>query len=559
MPFARLFPGGLLEGIKRLDVQHGRPKKELRRRDTVVPIAITSVTLFCMWGLAYGLLDIMNYHVKVAMGIGREKAAILAAGYYGAYIPGALLIGGPLVKRCGYRVAMVLGLFGLALGDFFMSIGAQNCSLAGMVAAMFVIGLGVSTLERSANPYAVNCGPRTQATLRILIAQAWAGIGTVIAPFLANAFVFNPDSSSLPPIADPLRPGKCLMPADNEGASCANLGSVIVFYRALGGCIFGLMLAVAVVFFRTTWVPEVDVPASPPVTCGWRKWDHPLFSWKYARIWWGVAANFVNIGCQVTFAQFFLEHMKVNACASDRWAALCMSFAQVAFVLGRFAAAGLVTAPRLFKPRYVLATFVAGAVATAAAGTAVTGTAAISLAVMVMFFEAPSFPMIFESATAAFDEWTPTCETLMIVSISGGALQPPLMAQLVEAVRISTGWWLTAACFVLVWTYPLATNLIPSFRRTLDAAEIVGDDDDDDHNNGDSDRSSRGRPATRRRNSAKLESGGPLVSISTPPFWRAQSQNSSTLEGVEPSFHPPAARPLRGYIHAGPATPGLAY
>lgn len=463
-----------MEGIKRLDVQHGLPKRELRKRETVLPIAIASISLFCMWGLAYGLLDIMNYHVKVAMGIGREKAAILAAGYYMAYIPGALLIGGPLVKSCGYRVTMVLGLFGLGLGDLFMSLGAQSCSLAGMVAAMFVIGLGVSVLERSANPYAVNCGPRTQATLRILIAQAWAGIGTVVAPFLANAFVFNPDTSSQAPSPDPLRPGKCLMPTTNQGASCANLGSVITFYRALGGCIFALMAVVAIIFFRTAWVPEVEVPSSPPTTCGWKVWKHPLVSVRYARIWWGVAANFVNLGCQVTFAQFFIEHMKINACASDKWAAVCMSFAQIAFVMGRFAAAGLVTCPKIFKPRYVLVCFIAGAVATTAAGTAITGTSAIVIAVMVMFFEAPSFPMVFESATAAFDEWTPTCETLMIVSISGGALQPPLMAQLVESVRISKAWWLTAICFFLVFTYPVATNLIPSFRRALDGAQIGG-------------------------------------------------------------------------------------
>ncbi|OAG36773.1 hypothetical protein AYO21_09046 [Fonsecaea monophora] len=466
--------GPVLERIKRLDVQYNKPTKELRGRDTILPIALTSIFIFFMWGLAYGLLDIMNYHVKVAMGIGRQKAAILAAGYYSAYIPGALLIGGPLVKKGGYRIAMTLGLCVLALGNEFMSIGASHCSLAGMVAAHFVIGLGVSTLERSANPYAVNCGPRRQAALRILMAQAWAGIGTVVAPFLANAFVFNPDTSTARPAPDPLRPGRCQMPT-MQSASCANLGSVITFYRALGACVFALTIFVAILFFRTNWFPEVDVPISAPVDCGWKKWKHPLVSRRFARIWWGVAANFVNLGCQVTFAQFFIEHMKVNACASDRWAAYYMSLAQTAFVIGRFAAAGLVTAPRIFKPRYVLMCFMAGAVATTAAGTGITANAAIAVAIMVMFFEAPSFPMIFESATASFEEWTPTCETLMIVSISGGALQPALMGQLVESVRISRAWWLTASCFLLVFSYPVATNLIPSFKRALDQAEIGPD------------------------------------------------------------------------------------
>ena len=163
--------------------------------------------------------------------------------------------------------------------------------------------------------------------------------------------------------------------------------------------------------------------------------------------------------------------MKVNACESDKGAAQMMSLAQGAFVLGRFAAAGLVAMPRVFKPRYVLLCFIAGAVATVGAGTSIMAGAAIAVAVMVMFFEAPSFPMIFESATAGFEDWKPTCETLMIISISGGALQPALMGQLVEKVAISKAWWLTAACFLLVLSYPLAINLVPSFKRAVDAAE----------------------------------------------------------------------------------------
>ena len=463
-----------INAVKRCDVQHGRTIAITFRR-MVVAIAIVSV-LFCTWGLAYGMLDIMNYHVRVAMHLGRVGAAYLAAAYYGGYIPGTLFIGGPTVRNAGYRLAFFVGLSVVGFGNLFMSLGAGRCSLAGMCLGHLVIGMGVSTLERAANAYAVNCGPRKWATLRILSAQAWAGIGTVIAPFLANAFVFNPDSSGILPAADLSHPGKCIERPQPEG-SCNNLGSVITFYRALSGVVLGLAVVFAFILFRTTWVPEVEVPASPPTTSGWKVWKHPLVSWKYARVWWGVCAQFVNIGCQVTFAQFFIEHMKVNACASDTWAAYYFSIAQGVFVIGRFAAAGLIVMPTIFKPRYVLLLFMIGAVATTAAGTAVTGNMAIALAVMVMFFEAPSFPMIFESATAGFEEWTPTCETLMIVSISGGALQPALMGKLVEAVGISAGWWLTTGCFAFFLTYCIATNVIPSFRRAVDNAEVKGEDD----------------------------------------------------------------------------------
>lgn len=364
---------------------------------------------------------------------------------------------------------MSLGLLVVGLGCMFMSLGAASCGMGGMVGAHFVIGIGVSMLERSANAYAVNCGPRRHATLRILIAQAMAGVGTVIAPFLANAFVFNPDSSGTLPLSDLLHPGKCLPPPAKTG-SCAELGSVITFYRGLGAIVMGASLVLASVFFRTTLMPEVSVPVSPPTTCGWKLWQHPLCSMKASRLWWGVLSNFVNLGCQVTFAQFFIEHMKINACVSDRWAANWMSVAQVAFVVGRFSAAGLVAFPRTFKPRYVLLAFMAGAVAFSAAGAGIFGGTAIAIAVMVMFAEAPSFPMIFESATAGFEAWTSTCETLVVLSISGGGILPVAFGKLTDVVGVSKAWGLEAACFLLVATYPLALCIVRSYRQALDRA-----------------------------------------------------------------------------------------
>lgn len=166
-----------------------------------------------------------------------------------------------------------------------------------------------------------------------------------------------------------------------------------------------------------------------------------------------------------------MEHMKINACTSDKWAANWMSVAQTLFVVGRILAAALVLSPRVIRPRYVLLAFTAGAVASTAAGVALTSQAAIALAIMAMFFEAPSFPMIFESATAGFGNWTSTCETITIMSISGGGILPVLFGKLAEVVGISKAWTLEGGCFALVLTYPLATCVIPSFRKALDKAD----------------------------------------------------------------------------------------
>lgn len=471
--------------IKKLDVQHSKPLQTLTMRDTILPVAIAS-SLFFSWGFAYGLLDIMNYHVRIEMELSRETVATLAAGYYSAYIPGPLLAG-MMVRSCGYRLAFVTGLLVFGLGSLFISLGAQACNYPGMAAGMFVIGLGVATLERSANAYVVNIGPREQGTLRILLAQAMAGVGTVVAPFVANKFLFD-DSNAAPESPSPEISGIITSPgiAATLGPigravlfeRCHNLGTVITLYRSLGFIVLGLAAGAAVVFFRTWWVPEArqsERSNNNKTGCGWKLWRHPLVSMTYSRLWWAVIANFFNIGCQVGFAQFFIEHMITNARVTREVANHYLSIAQALFVVGRFAAAAAVALPRIFKPRLVLFVFIMGAVIFTGGCAFAKGHVAVPpVAMMVMFFEAPSFPMIFESSDVGLGEWSSSGETIMIVSIAGGALQPPLLGKLNNAVGVSKAWLLTAGCFTVVWSYCWATNLIPSFRKSLDQEQCHG-------------------------------------------------------------------------------------
>lgn len=470
-----------------IDVQRGARHTTLSKWQEGCGVGIFSVAFF-LWGLAYGLLDIMNYYIKVAMGIDRLFAAFLAMAYYFAYLVGAPFIGGPLVKRVGYRFALVVGFVLLATGMELMSVGASMLHFGMMCFSHFIVGLGVSTLERVANAYAVEVGPRKRACIRILFAQTWAGVGTIFAPVLANAVIFDPTKSTIAPAQDPASSGRCLMPPPPApGTEVIDLSRVVVFYRYLGFAVYGLAVAFAVLFFRTTWVVEVDVPRSPALQYSkWKVWKHPLVSLKYSRLWFGVLANFFNLGCQVAVAQFFIEHMLVNACASPKQGANDMMYAQIMFVVGRLAAALLVSLPlmlssgsvsALFKPRYILCSFLAGAVIFTGIGITASGTAAVACAILIMFFEAPSFPMIFESATAGFEEWTPTAETIIILSISGGGLLPMLMGLLADHIGVSKEWSLVTACFGVTSLYTLSCNVIPSFRQAIDTAHEEGGSD----------------------------------------------------------------------------------
>ena len=459
--------------IAKCDILHGVPPKTLGKWAANRACLFVS-SLFFAWGFIYGLLDVMNSHVREALGLSASKGSILAVAYvsppslsmllknyanirlqYMAYIWGPLFGSGPLVKRFGYRPAFLLGLTLIAGGSFLFSFAAQTKNFWLLAAGMHLSGLGVSTLERAANPYVVNVGPIVSRTTRILFAQSMAGVGTVVAPLVAKVMLYDSNTTSV---------------ATPEAVS--DLGKTISLYRYVGFITIGVVVLFAMLFYRTTWVSEILVESSPVTEHGWRLWKHPILSMQYARLWTGVFSNFFNMACQVTIAQFFIDSLVGPGHQTMAVATLYLSIAQVLFVLGRMVSFGLVAQPWLkIRPRWVLLGYISAAVVVSAICIGVSGKVLIAFACLAMFWEAPSFPMNFEAATVGLGPWAATAETMMIISISGGSMGPPLAGFIKDSSDVAKTWILVAAFFGVVWIFPMLCNLIPSWRNAVDLEE----------------------------------------------------------------------------------------
>lgn len=443
--------------LEKRDKQHGTLPMVIDSPVALVRAVLLVANLFFTWGFIYGLLDVMNSHVREALNLSGPEGAILAVTYYLAYLYGPLLISGPMVKRCGYRVTFLFGLLMVAIGCFLFAFAATKKSMPLLAFAMHVSGHGVSALERAANPYITNCGPKSYRTSSILFSQSMAGVGTVIAAVAARMALYGNETETAPGV----RP---------------DLGKTIQLYKIVGCVTLGMLVVYAIIFFGTIWVPEIPVERSPAAKCSWKFWKHPLVSLQHSRLWFGAFSNFFNMACQVTVAQFFIDYLRLSGHQTVAWATNYLSVAQGLFVIGRLMAFGLVSVPRV-KPRYVLLAYISVAVATVFTCAFVTGKAAIVFACLIMLSEAPFFPMIFDAATVGLGDWAATGETIMITSICGGAIGPPIFGALkdIPSVGVSKAWLLVAGFFGLVWMFPFLTNVISSWRKAVDLVEEATD------------------------------------------------------------------------------------
>ena len=384
------------EFVKKLDVQGDQRLPDLQQA-MYAPVCCASV-LFFIWGFAYGLLDTMNSHVRKLMQLSKAMSALMAVAYYAAYPVAVFAIAGPLVKRCGYRITFITGLVIFAMGNFVMAAAAGK--LIGMVTASFIVGLGVATLERSANPYVVRCGPDRLRATRINFAQSWAGVGTVISPLAAAGSII--------------------------GNYSQKLAAIVYVYLILGCVILGIASFFLWFFFRTQYMPEVPADGDEE-SRGLRR--NPL--WSCHKLWWGALGNFCNMGCQVAVAQYLMAYLEDNAGLDDTHGAHYLSVAQTTFVVGRFAFCG---ASMVVKPRKALGLFIFGCIACSTGAIFAKDAAAIAMVVLIMFFEAPLFPTIFETATDGLEKLASRAEDIMISSICGGALLSPLFGLFADSI-----------------------------------------------------------------------------------------------------------------------------
>ena len=456
-----------LRMVKKLDRQHGKPLRTLRVKDTLVPIAVVSL-YFLSWGFAYGLLDTMNAHVKKQMQLTNRQSSLLAVGYYTTYFITPFLISRPLITHCGYRLTLIVGLLFFVLGSFVTAHAAISISLAWFVGGQFVVGMGVSVLEASANPYAVHCGPEEQSTVRIMFAQGCAAFGTVIAPIVARIVLFGSAGA-----AD----------TDTVSADAAtNLASAVVLYRALGYSVLALATLSAVLFFGTSLVPEVvadhhatsqvaanvDSPsAADDAKLSWWQRVRQHAVWGAGRLWCAVEASWCNIGCQVAVAQNVIPYLEEVAGQNHAQGAMGMMWAQIAFMGGRFAyALGL----RWVKPRVLFLVPVVGVVGSSVLAIVLKGDAAEAAMVLIMFFEGPLFPTIFDVAVKGAGSHASLYESIVIMSISGGAILPLVFGVMADTTGVATAFVLVVVVFAMgPGQFAITCNAVSSFKKAIDA------------------------------------------------------------------------------------------
>lgn len=202
----------------------------------------TLTTVFFFWGFIAAGNSIFIPFCKNYFDLDQFQSQLIDFAFYGAYYLGALGLflfstasGKDLVGSWGYKKSIVYGLLFSALGAAAMIVSVYMNVFAGMLLGLFIVALGFSLQQTSANPFMISLGDEATGSNRINLGGSINSLGTSIGPIIISLALFGTASA----ISD-------------EMIAALSLSKVIILYSAVG-CLF---LGVAALFGFSKRVPS---------------------------------------------------------------------------------------------------------------------------------------------------------------------------------------------------------------------------------------------------------------------------------------------------------------
>lgn len=204
---------------------------------------IALISVFFFWGFLAASNGIFIPFCKTHFNLSQFQSQLIDSAFYGAYFIGSLLLymfslqfNKDIINTAGYKKTIIYGLFISILGALVMIPAVNSGSFMFILGAFFIIALGFSLQQTSANPLVLNLGNPATGSYRLNFAGSVNSLGTAIGPILVSLILF----------------GKAI--ASDTDKTNATLSSINVLYVILA---VAFALAILILFFSK--IPKLEI------------------------------------------------------------------------------------------------------------------------------------------------------------------------------------------------------------------------------------------------------------------------------------------------------------
>lgn len=410
--------------------------------DRTPPIQYILLTLlFAMWAAAAALNDILITAFKSVFSLSDLATGFVQTAFYLGYfviaIPAARVI-----RKFTYKSAIMIGLVLYIIGCCMFIPASHMGTYWVFLVALFVIAVGLSFLETSANTYSAMMGTEKSATRRLNISQTMYPIGSIAGILMGKYMVFGSGDSLTSKLA------AATSEAQKHAIAQDSLNATLQPYKVIIA-----ILVVILIMFAITDFPSckpMKQPDGPQAGLG----ETLRYLCKGRDFVISIVTQFIYIGMQTAVWSFTIRlALDLDKNMNERAASNFMLLSYALFFVGRGSASWLMGR---FRPAQVLRAY--SIIGTLCMFYVVFGpglTPVYAAAASVLFF-APCWPTIYGSALECIKEprYKETGGAIIVMSIIGGAIIPVLQGWVSDAMgSMQKSFIVSALCYVVVLVY----------------------------------------------------------------------------------------------------------
>jgi FHS family L-fucose permease-like MFS transporter len=401
---------------------------KLTTKENLIPFILITA-LFFLWGMAHGMLDVLNKHFQNVLQISKSKSGLIQFSVYMAYFIMAIPAG-RFMERFGYKKGIVFGLLMFAGGAYLIVPASLIQSFWLFLTGLFVLGCGLATLETAANPYTTKLGPKETAERRINFSQSFNGLAWIIGPIIGGLFILG-----------------------NDGGETGNkLHSIIMPYAMIGT----LVLIIALIYMRTP-LPEIkeeQYEFENKYSGSIVALHKPLI--KQRHFVFAVIAQFCYVAAQTGIFSFFVNYItdtKLQPHFDNKTAALMLGIGGFGlFMIGRISGSWLM---RFVKPVRILAVNATLCCLLLPIVSLGIGWISIVSLFMIFFLMSIMFPTIFALGIKDLGERTKKASSFIVMAIVGGAIFPMFMGWIADSSSMAIGFFVPIPLFAFILFFAL--------------------------------------------------------------------------------------------------------
>lgn len=331
-----------------------------------------------------------------------------------------------VVKKTGFKNGMSLALLVMAAGTLIFIPAAEMASYPVFLVGLFTIGIGLTVLQTSSNPYATILGPRESAAQRISI----MGIANKSAGILSQVII-----------------GKLLLSGASSTDPQEELDKVVVPYLVLTAILVGL----AILIRMSKGLVEVSEEEEAPV--GSAPVVEKTSVFQFPNLVLGVIALFCYVGVEVIAGDTIINY-GVSLGFAEEEARLFGTYTLGGMMFGYVL--GIVLIPKYVSQQaYLMFSAVLGMVVTIAA-IFTTGFASVICIAILGFANAVIWPALWPLALSGLGKFTKIASALLVMGISGGAVMPLVYGGIADSIKSTQqAYWIMVPLYIFILYFGL--------------------------------------------------------------------------------------------------------